>query len=139
MMQVESYKINVNEATKVPIGIGLPLVDDGSTFFKINYTSSEQFKTNLRNLLLTSKGERIMYPTYGCDLKKSLFEENNLAIDRIEKTIKDSINRWLPEITVQTLDVYQSKTNDHMIMIELFYSLPYDQQNTETLKLEVRQ
>jgi len=138
-MKIEAFQINKNEAIKVPIGIGLPLVDDGSTFFKINYTTSDQTKTNIRNLLLTSKGERIMFPTFGCDLRRSLFEENQLAIERIEKSIKDALNKWLPEVSVKKIDVYQSNINDHLILIELFYTLPYDEQKTEIIKLEVRQ
>jgi len=138
-MKIEAFQINKNEAIKVPIGIGLPLVDDGSTFFKINYTTSDQTKTNIRILLLTSKGERIMFPTFGCDLRRSLFEENQLAIERIEKSIKDALNKWLPEVSVKKIDVYQSNINDHLILIELFYTLPYDEQKTEIIKLEVRQ
>ena len=35
---------------------------------KLNYTTAEQIDTNLRNLVLTIKGERPMQPEFGSDV-----------------------------------------------------------------------
>ena len=55
-------------------GITLPVKNGGTGFFEQAFTSREQAKSNLINLLLTERGERVMQPDFGTGLKSLLFE-----------------------------------------------------------------
>ena len=57
------------------IGISLP-IQITNTAFQQTFTTIEQVKSNIKNLLLTKRGERIMQPTFGSGLQEVLFEPN---------------------------------------------------------------
>lgn len=59
----------------VTIGLGLPMQHDTNTgFFPGTSTTLTQTGSNIKNLLLTNKGERVGQPTFGADLLLVLFE-----------------------------------------------------------------
>ena len=59
------------------VGIGFPLgFNVDGRMFNQTKTVLEQAKSNLRNLLLTTKGERKMQPEFGCNLIDVLFDQN---------------------------------------------------------------
>jgi phage baseplate assembly protein W len=83
----------------IAIGVALPFNAPG--VFKSTYTTKDQIKSNLVNLLLTDVGERVMNPTFGCNLKRFIFEgitENN--IDNLKENLSDSIAVFVPEVSV---------------------------------------
>jgi phage baseplate assembly protein W len=88
-------------------GITLPLKKGDNGYFEQSFTSFEQAETNLKNLLLTAKGERIMQPEFGSGLHSILFEQ--MDDDRFEtlvtQTIVDSVSYWLPYINIQNIEV----------------------------------
>jgi len=84
----------------IAIGISLPF----SKPFNSTYSTKDQIKSNLLNLLLTDTNERIMNPIFGCNLKKFLFEgitENNIEL--LIDSLSNSISIFIPEITVQNI------------------------------------
>ena len=52
------------------IGISLPLDYGSQGFFNKTRTTLQQTRSNIRNLLLTIKGERLGNPTFGSDLMR---------------------------------------------------------------------
>ena len=90
------------------IGISLPL-QIGGTGFTQTYNTTEQIKSNIKNLLLTQKGERVLQPEFGSGLHEILFDFNN---DDIEGKIEDAINaafqQWLPYVTIADIVVEQT-------------------------------
>ena len=88
----------------IAIGVALPFNAPG--VFKSTYTTKDQIKSNLVNLLLTDVGERVMNPTFGCNLKRFIFEgitENN--IDNLKENLSDSIAVFVPEVAVTDIIV----------------------------------
>lgn len=87
-------------------GITLPLRRGENGFFEQAFLSFDQAKSNLKNLLLTKKGERIMQPEFGTGLQSLLFEQidDNLE-SRIQETITKNVNYWLPYINIESIDV----------------------------------
>lgn len=93
-------------------GITLPLKRGESGFFEQAFSSYEQAKSNLKNLLLTKQGERVMQPNFGTGLHSLLFEQ--LTDDfqgKLTDTITKSVNYWLPYINIEEIDI---KMTDEM-------------------------
>ena len=88
-------------------GLTLPLKRGETGFFEQSFTSYEQARTNLINLLLTAKGERVMQPEFGSGLKSVLFEQidEEKFETNIKKTILDSVSFWLPYIDIKEIEV----------------------------------
>jgi phage baseplate assembly protein W len=90
------------------IGITLP-IQIGNTAFNQSFKTADQAKSNIKNLLLTKKYERLMQPEFGSGLQELLFEINDDQLaDKIENTIVDTMAMWLPYITVDNIDIRQS-------------------------------
>jgi phage baseplate assembly protein W len=107
------------------IGITLP-IQIGNTAFNQSFKTTEQIKSNIKNLLLTKRGERVMQPNFGSGLQELLFDFNDTELaDKIEETITSAINHWLPYVTIQQIDV-QSSNNDkdlNKVGISLTFSI----------------
>jgi hypothetical protein len=85
---------------------GFQYPTNGGTLFKSTYTAYEAAKSNLRNLLLTAKGERVMQPEFGTGLHDLLFEQMGDDFEnRLVDTITDSVNFWLPYINIDEINV----------------------------------
>ena len=56
------------------LGIKINSASNAGGAFAVNYTTIQQAKDNLINLIMTRKGERVHQPEFGCDIWKILFE-----------------------------------------------------------------
>lgn len=84
----------------------------GNVMFEQTFTSFDAAKANLRNLMLTRKGERIMQPEFGTGIHSLLFEQLDDELEaKIEETITESVNFWLPYINIEEIDI---KMTDEM-------------------------
>jgi phage baseplate assembly protein W len=101
----QTIRVNPLDLQKnIAIGVSLPF--NGSGVFNSTYTTKDQIKSNLVNLLLTDVGERVMNPNFGCNLKRFLFEgitDNNLEL--LVNSLGNSISIFVPEITVTNISV----------------------------------
>ena len=81
------------------IGPKLPLMSD-ATFgnFSLITEYKEEIQQNLKNLLLTSPGERMMNPNFGVGLRDFLFEPRQHSIGKIRQRAQSQITRYLPFI-----------------------------------------
>ena len=78
----------------------------GASVFAQSFSTEEQAVSNLKNLLLTRKGERFMQPDFGTQIVSSLFEQNT---EDLETAIQDGLNEdiatWLPYIIIDNINV----------------------------------
>ena len=87
----------------IAIGVSLPF--DGPVAFNSTYSTADQIKSNLVNLLLTSKGERLYLPDFGCDLKSVLFEGiNDATLNTLKNYIYTNVSTYIPEITITNIN-----------------------------------
>ena len=108
------FKINPLDLKKnKAIGVTLPL--GGTPIFKLSYTTEEQAISNLKNLILTRKGERPFQPTFGTDVYSMLFEQltKTLSSD-LDDSLRADIKLWLPYIIVDTLNVNTDDDNNRI-------------------------
>jgi phage baseplate assembly protein W len=90
------------------IGITLPL-QITNTAFNQSFQTIDQVRTNIKSLLLTKRKERVMQPFLGSGLTELLFEQNDEELeDRIENTIVQSLQTWLPYVVIDTIIIEQS-------------------------------
>ena len=82
------------------VGIRFPLDYSPEGFFYKTKTVLEQSKANLRNLLLTTPGERIFQPSFGSRLKNIVFEQGQDIPSRIEEAIRSAVDKHLAYINV---------------------------------------
>jgi phage baseplate assembly protein W len=105
----------------VIIGLSLPMKhDDVKGFFPGTPTTLSQTGSNIRNLLLTNRGERVGQPTFGGDLLLTLFEPmSDQLITSVEERISEAMVEWLPHVTVNKLNVEQVLQIHIMILMKL--------------------
>ena len=107
------------------IGITLPL-QIGNTAFNQSFKTIDQVKTNIKNLLLTKRKERVMQPLLGSGLQELLFDFNDDFLgDKIEEVITNSMEKWLPYVTIEQIDVRQTNElkDTNNVEISLTFSI----------------
>ena len=109
----------------VTIGLGLPMEhDDVNGFFPGTSTTLSQTGSNIRNLLLTNRGERVGQPTFGADILLTLFEPmSDQLINSVEEKVSEAIADWMPHVLVNKLVVEPDEAEVNQLNIELEFSL----------------
>ena len=113
------------------IGLSLPL-QMGTATFNQTYDNLEQLKSNVKNLLLTNRGERLGLPTFGCGLQSLLFEPNDEELEeKIYNTIENAINFWLPQLLIDSIEITSEDTDkdNNTINVSIVFTAKYNQQN----------
>lgn len=76
----------------------------------------EILASSVKMLLTTVKGERIMQPEYGTNLRLILFELQSTGIESmVQQEIIDALTRWEPRVILQFLRV--EKTGDREVTV----------------------
>ena len=99
------YKYNpIDLVPDKAVGIKLPFQGKRG-LFDLSYTTEEQAISNLKNLVLTRKGERLMHPNFGTAIYDVLFE--NMSEDffiEVEDKLRADIEFWMPYLIIDTID-----------------------------------
>jgi phage baseplate assembly protein W len=89
-----------------PIGLMFPIQRGNVGYFDQSTDSFTAYRMNILNLVRTRPGERRMNPTFGCRLWSFVFEPNDDFLpDKIGKVIKEDVSRWIPGVSVSSVDV----------------------------------
>jgi phage baseplate assembly protein W len=119
----QTTRVNPLDLQKnIAIGVSLPFNGPAGPFNK-TYSTKDQIKSNLINLLLTNKGERVFNPEFGADIKKVLFEgitEDTSAL--IQNLIITNVNYFIPEVNIVDV-VVEPNTDNNSYNIIVKYSL----------------
>ena len=115
--------LDINKNVK--IGVAFPL--DEVNLFQGTQTIKEQIKSNLVNVLLTEKGERVNEPDFGVGLKNILFEQSPDE-DLLKSEINTQLKIHIPEITL--LDVLVNFIKDqNLLFVKIIYRFNLDGSN----------
>jgi phage baseplate assembly protein W len=143
-MAIELGKVNVSDLTENNykiLGIGINRTSDNNGIFPVNYTTLSQAKDNLKNLILTKKGERVMNPEFGCDIWLLLFEQivPGQIETQIENTILDAVNNWLPYLNIDEIifDYDETDIDVNNINLDVKFSLVSNPNLSETLNISI--
>ena len=107
------------------LSIALPLsLDEKSGPYKSNVTLNQVAKQNLKMIVLTNPGERVMEPDFGVGITSYLFEqESPLLVKRIKKRIGDQVERYAPFVKVRQLNINIDSDNG-FLSVEIRYAVP---------------
>ena len=96
-------------------------------------------KNNIRNLLLTNRGERVFQPLLGLDLKKFLFEQiTQDTIFQIQNDIRDTIKLWLPFVVVENIEVKQDETIGNALTIKVTFRIQQVPNALDSVTVEIQ-
>ena len=97
---------NVDIQLTKPIGVTIPF-NKPNGIFNQSFTNHQQVLSNLKNLLLTNKGERYMLPEFGTDIRTILFENitsEDAFTTTINGEIESAISEWMPYLVITELE-----------------------------------
>ena len=137
-MAIEIRKPVLDSLVDVAIGLDLPTNSAYGSLFKLNYLTIDQAVANAKNLLYTNHGERPMLPTFGCNLRRTLFENATEEFFlELEDTIRDNFQIWLPYIFIHELIIDAPDLSPNRVNISLTISLAGNQFDTRSIQLEL--
>lgn len=116
-------------------GVIFPLefTDRNSGYKLADVTDTVQF--NIKNIILTNPGERIMIPEFGVGIKRALFENGSFQLlEFIQSKIIQQINIYAPYVTI--LDLQISAIDEVSINLKLKYEIDFAE-IVDTFEIEI--
>ncbi len=100
----------------------LPIASDDNYRLQNTETIEENTQQNLKNIILTAPGERVMDPSFGVGLRNYLFEPNlPMARGRLESAIDSQVAKYMPFVRID--DLFISEDDSNRLSIKLRYSI----------------
>lgn len=107
------------------------LVLEGYTGINFSKSEDELILENVKRILLTNRGERVMELEFGSDVRKYLFMPE-MRINDVLLEVKNSIERCEPRVKVLEATLKYSKDEEYTIGVVL------QKQNGKTLTTEIQ-
>ena len=120
------------------IGLDFPLSrgDDRNGMFAATSTTLDAVKVNVRNLLQTELGERVMQPNLGVRIREFLFEPFTEDVKlSIQNSIIDTFSFWLPFVEIVRLDIDMTDANTLQIFLQ--FVLKKDPTTVESVQVSI--
>jgi phage baseplate assembly protein W len=117
----------------------LPLVKDVvDGLYSMNKTALESIKQDLKMLLMTNPGERIMNPDYGVGIRQLLFSQNTPSLrSEIISRINNQVKKYMSFIVINDIRFEQTEDfESNSLYVVLDYSVPSARAN-DTINLDV--
>jgi len=108
------------------ISVKLPLQYDSEDGpYELNKTITDTVKQNLKMIVLTDPGERVMNPRFGAGIKRMLFENvGSPQIGAVKNAVTSQINKYLPFVELVDIIVIEpdgSSVNENSIQVKIQY------------------
>ncbi len=120
-------------------GVKLPLIiEPESGPYALHNDLRKTISQNLKMLILTSPGERIMNIHYGVGLRRFLFEPNNPhTIETIRDRIRTQVKAFMPYVKIQDINFSNLENSKNAIKLSIFYTTcAANQQNLVAIVLK---
>lgn len=87
-------------------------------------SSEEKIKESIMIILGTAKGERVMRPSFGCDIHDLVFSIiNATTLTQIKSAVLDALVYWEPRIEVLEVNTSDEKSGDGILLIQVEYKV----------------
>ena len=118
------------------VGVALPFNAPG--VFTSNYTTSKQLQSNLINFFLTNRGERVLNPTSGANLRATIFEQITQGnLDALKSKIETDLTTNFPDVRLANLEVLGNE-DLNAVQINITYTVVLSGE-TNTVSLNFNQ
>jgi hypothetical protein len=103
-------------------GIAFPVALDPTGAVQLS-SGPANIRQSIYLILGTQYGERVMRPTFGCNLKSLVFAPGNQQTAALARQyVLDGLQQWEPRIAVQSVTVTPSPA-DSLLLIAISYSI----------------
>ena len=105
--------------------VRLPLTQDSGDGYAMIKRIKTLVKQNLKMLILTNPGERVMEPDYGVGIRTFLFESfESDVFQRIDNKIREQVAQYMPAVQIRKLQFAGSDPDTNTLSLYLEYSIP---------------
>ena len=106
-------------------GVALPLALDSNDGFVMLKSVKKLIKQNLKMLLLTNPGERVMEPDFGVGVKQFLFQNFGSGTEgQIDSKIREQVNIYLPVVSIIDITFGIADADNNRLAFSIFYAIP---------------
>ena len=126
----------IDKNDDIYVGVRFPLDHSQEGFFYKTKTILDQAKSNMRNLLLTSLGERVMQPEFGSTLMDVVFNQGPDVENDIDEAIREAVSNWLPYVIINEINMFQ-QGNQVDVSIDFSVSLEPNSFDTITFNFNI--
>jgi phage baseplate assembly protein W len=90
----------------------------------VTVEDEEDIRQSLRIILGTIPGERLMFPAFGCGIRKYVFESNDpTQISMLKDAIYDAILYNEPRISIEEIEIKDDTQQYGLMHIHIFYTV----------------
>ena len=112
-------------------GLAFPVVQTGTGGFFSRTDGLETIMAGLKQLILTTKGERAMKPDFGTNLRRYVFEPYDATLrKKIDEDIRVAIGKYEPRVNIIGLEISpderMGKQDRNAVFIRLYYQVKGD-------------
>jgi len=107
------------------IGIGFEPINEENLNDMVNF--------NLKMIIFTEPGERIMFPDFGVGIRRYLFQQSTQDFSELSFKIRSQIRRYASYVNLLDLSL---EGDDHVLSVELKYEVPKTD-ISDTLQLDI--
>jgi len=105
----------------------LPLLEDNTQpGFQHIDNVRDLVKQNMKMVILTSPGERVMVPEFGVGIRGLLFENlaNTEVLSFFKGKIKEQVKKYLPFIELEEVTFFEKDIDENRISVIIKYAIP---------------
>tara|TARA_Y100000592_G_C5457268_1_gene312034 strand:+ start:313 stop:804 length:492 start_codon:yes stop_codon:yes gene_type:complete len=118
----------------------LKLSTDKTELFVMNKSLADSVADNLKNLIMTNRGERVMQPRFGANLKSILGEFGTEGFEgEVMVRIKSSVKKYLPFVSLGQFSIEKLDSPPQegtvVVKINITYSIPTASINGQQLSV----
>ena len=107
------------------LAVKLPITRDTADGFAMVKDFNTLIKQNLKMLILTAPGERIMEPEFGVGMRQYLFENfNEETYGDISANIGRQVKEFMPAVSILQVDFDTSDPDRNTLGVRIVYSIP---------------
>lgn len=95
--------------------------------YALNKDLAEVVHQNLKNLVLTSPGERVMQPKFGVGARRYLFENvTGNSFQELVTAIYDQVRRYMSFVIIEDVQVFDDETDSTLYPNEVRLIIRYN-------------
>lgn len=100
-------------------GITFPMRVDQSGSIAMG-SGADDIDANLKVVLITAPGERVMRPQFGCRIWDLVFEPINAnTLGLMSEAVKDAVSQWEPRVDLIDVEIVPDPGDIGRVLIEL--------------------